>query len=101
VAKQILREHPLASRLCSVDVKEKLDEVIDAVKAWLSLPNNMRWLMIYDNYDNLKLLGNADRTAVDIHQFLPKAHQGSIIITTRSSQVKIGHCIQVGKLKDV
>ena len=50
VAKQILREHPLASRLSSVDIKENLDEVIDAVKAWLSLPNNTRWLMIYDNY---------------------------------------------------
>ena len=101
VAKQILREHPLASRLSSVDVKENLDEVIDAVKAWLSLPNNTRWLMIYDNYDNPKLPGNVDRTAVDIHRFLPEAHQGSIIVTTRSSQVKIGHRIRVGKLEDV
>jgi ATP/maltotriose-dependent transcriptional regulator MalT len=74
VAKQVLREHPLASRLSSVDVRENLDEVIDAVKAWLSLPNNTRWLMIYDNYDNLKLLGNVDQTAVDIRQFLPEAH---------------------------
>jgi len=52
VARQILWEHPSASRLSSVDMKENLDEVIDAVKAWLSLPNNTRWLMIYDNYDN-------------------------------------------------
>ena len=101
VAKQILREHPLASRLSSVDVKENLDEVIDAIKAWLSLPKNTRWLIVYDNYDNPKLPGNADRTAVDIRQFLPEAHQGSIIITTRSSQVKIGHRIRVGKLEDV
>jgi AAA ATPase domain len=100
-AKQILREHPLASRLSSVEIKENLDEVIDAVKAWLSLLNNTRWLMIYNNYDNPKLLGNADRTAVDIRWFLPEAHQGSIIITTRPSQVGIGHRIQVGKLKDV
>ena len=35
VAKQILREHPLAGRLSSVDMKGDLDEVIDAVKAWL------------------------------------------------------------------
>ena len=41
VARQILREHPSASWLSSVDMKENLDEVIDAVKAWLSLPNNM------------------------------------------------------------
>jgi hypothetical protein len=74
VAKQILREYPLASRLSSVDIKENLDEVIDAVKAWLSLLNNTRWLMIYDNYDNPKLLGNADLTAVDICKFLLESY---------------------------
>jgi hypothetical protein len=101
VAKQILREHPLASRLSSVDVKENLDEVIDAVKAWLSLPNNTRWLMIYDNYDNPKLLGNADPAVVDIRKFLPESYQGSVIITTRSSQVKIGRLIRIRKLENI
>jgi NB-ARC domain len=101
VAKQILREHPSASRLSSVDIKENLNEVVDAVKAWLSLPNNTRWLMIYDNYDNPKLAGNTDPAAVDIRNFLPESYQGSVIITTRSSQVKIGHPIQIRKLKDV
>lgn len=56
---------------------------------------------VHDNYDNPKLPGNADRTAVDIRQFFPEADQGSIPITTRSSQAKIGHCIRVGKLEDV
>jgi hypothetical protein len=100
-ARQILREHPSASRLSSVDIKENLDEVVDAVKAWLSLPNNTRWLTIYDNYDNPKLAGNTDLMAVDIRKFLPESYQGSVIITTRSSQVKIGHPIQIGKLEDV
>jgi hypothetical protein len=101
VAKQILREHPLTSRLSSVDVKGDLDEVIDAVKAWLSHPNNTRWLMIYDNYDNPQLPSNTDPAAVNIHEFLPESYQGSVIITTRSSQVKIGHRIQVTKLQNV
>jgi AAA ATPase domain len=100
-AKQILREHPSASRLSSVDIKENLDEVVDAVKEWLSLSNNTRWLMIYDNYDNPKLAGNADPAAVDIGKFLPESYQGSVIITTRSSQVKIGHPIQIRKLEDM
>ncbi|KAN0077370.1 hypothetical protein V8E54_005674 [Elaphomyces granulatus] len=100
-AKQILREHPSASRLSSVDTKENFDEVADAVKEWLSLPNNTRWLMIYDNYDNPKLPGNMDPTAVDIRKFLPESYQGSVIITTRSSEVKIGYRIQIRKLKDV
>ena len=101
LAKQILREHPLASRLSNVDIKGDLDEVIDAVKAWLSLPNNTRWLMIYDNYDNPQLPGNTDPVAVDIRKFLPESYQGSVIITTRLSQVKIGHPIQVRKLENV
>jgi len=100
-AKQILREHPSAGRLSSVNIKENLDEVIDAVKEWLSLPNNTRWLVIYDNYDNPKLGGNADPAAVDIRRFLPESYQGSVIITTRSSQVKIGHTIRIRKLEDV
>ena len=100
-ARQILREHPSASRLSSMDIKENLDEVIDAVKAWLSLPNNTRWLMIYDNYDNPKFPGNTDPVALDIRKFLPESYQGSVIITTRLSQVRIGRPIQIRKLENV
>ncbi|KAH8668244.1 hypothetical protein BGZ60DRAFT_376348 [Tricladium varicosporioides] len=101
IARQILREHPSANQLSSVDMKENLDEIIDAVKGWLSLPNNTRWLIIYDNYDNPKIAGNADPAAVNIHKFLPESDQGSVIITTRSPQVKIGHPIQIQKLGDI
>jgi hypothetical protein len=99
--KRIFRGHPSVSRLSSVDTKENLDEVIDAVKEWLDLPNNTRWLMIYDNYDNPKLPGNMDPAAVDIRKFLPESYQGSVVIATRSSEVKIGHRIRMRKLEDV
>ncbi|CAJ2505652.1 Uu.00g130460.m01.CDS01 [Anthostomella pinea] len=99
-AQQILRDHPSAPRVSSIDTKD-LDEVIASVKAWLSLPNNTRWLLIYDNYDNPKLPSNSDHAAVDVHEFLPEAHQGFIIITTRSTEVKIGHDIRVRKMEDV
>ena len=101
VARQILREHPSAGRLSSVDIKGDLDKVIDAIKGWLSLPYNARWLMIYDNYDNPKSVKNTDLAAVDIRQFLPESYQGSVIITTRSSEVKMGHRIQVTKLENI
>jgi hypothetical protein len=101
IARQILREYPLANRLNNVDVKGDLDELIDAVKAWLSMPNNTRWLIIYDNYDNPKSAKNPDPIAVDIHQFFPESYQGSVIITTRSSEVKIGHRIKVTKLENI
>ena len=57
--------------------------------------------MIYDNYDNPKVPGNTDPGAFDIRKYLPQAYNGSIIITTRSGEVKIGHRVRVGKLKDV
>jgi hypothetical protein len=57
--------------------------------------------MIYDNYDNPKLPGNTDPAAVNIRKFLPESYQGSVIITTRWSQVEIGHPIRVRKLEDV
>jgi hypothetical protein len=99
VARQILREYPLARWLSSVDMKN-LDDVIDAVKAWLGLPYNTRWLMLYDNY-NPRLVSNKDPTAVDIAKFLPETYQGSVAVTTRSSEVEIGHLIQVTKLVDI
>ena len=49
--------------------------------------------MIYDNYHNISLLGIMDLAAVDARKFLLGLYQGSIIITTRSLQVKIGHPI--------
>lgn len=101
IARQISQEHPSVSGLSSVDIKENLDEVIDTVRAWLNVPNNTRWLIIYDNYDNPKLASNTDPAAVDIHKFLPEAYQGSVIITTRLSQVDIGHRIHVVKMKNL
>ncbi len=100
VARQILREYPLARGLCTIDIKN-LDDGIDAVKAWLSLPYNTRWLIIYDNYDNPRLASNKDPAAVDITKYLPETYQGSVLITTRSSQVQIGHLVQVTKLRDL
>jgi hypothetical protein len=99
-AKRILLEHPSAGRLSGINIKENLGEVIDAVKEWLSLPKNTRWLAIYDNYDTPKLPDKTDPTALDIQQFLPESYQGSIIITTRSSQVTIGHQMQITKLEN-
>ena len=99
-AKQILQQYP-SSQLSNLDMKGNLDKVVDAVKAWLSLPNNTRWLMIFDNYDNPKLAGSTDPTALNIRKFLPESYQGSVIITTRSSQVTIGHHMLITKLKNM
>ncbi|KAH9205013.1 putative vegetative incompatibility protein HET-E-1 [Leptodontidium sp. 2 PMI_412] len=101
LAKQISREHPSAIPVSNLETNQNLDEVVGSVKSWLSLPNNTRWLMIYGNYDTPKLSGRTDPAAVDIRKFLPESYQGSIIITTRSSEVRIGHPIQIRKLGNV
>jgi ATP/maltotriose-dependent transcriptional regulator MalT len=101
IAQKALSYHPSTSALLSVDQDKDLDQVVYAVKAWLDLQENSRWLMIYDNYDNPKIPGNPERSAVDIRQFLPQSDHGSIIITTRSSQVRQGKRIHVQKLLDI
>lgn len=97
IAKQIIQQYPSASRLSG----NNLDEIIDAVKAWLGLRNNTRWLLIYDNYDNPRIPNHANPDAIDIKEYLPEAYQGSVVITTRSSQVKIGHAIQMRKMQNL
>jgi len=101
IARRILQEHPSASRLSAIMDDSKLDEIVAAVKRWLEHAKNTRWLMVFDNYDIPKVPGNADPGVVDIRQFLPEAHHGSVIVTTRSSKVSIGHRMKVGKLEDV
>ncbi|RDW83490.1 hypothetical protein BP5796_04981 [Coleophoma crateriformis] len=101
VAQQVLRHHPSTSVLASVDRDKDFDQVVGGVKAWLEFPRNTKWLLIYDNFDNPKTPGNPDGSAVDIRQFLPRSDHGSIIITTRSSQVRQGERIHVQKLPDV
>ena len=100
IARQILREYPLSDRLSRVS-EENANEVVDAVKAWLSLRGNTRWLMVYDNYDTPKLPNSIDAAAVDIQSYLPESYQGSVIITTRSSRVDLGHVIKITKLDDI
>ncbi|KAF2705193.1 hypothetical protein K504DRAFT_388600, partial [Pleomassaria siparia CBS 279.74] len=101
IAERILQEHPSASQLGGIKDDSPLDDKVAAVKRWLEYSKNTHWLMVFDNYDNPKTSGNTIPGAVDISEFLPKAYHGSIIVTTRSSNVSVGQRIRVGKLKDV
>lgn len=101
IAQQVLRDHPSTSVLSNVGQDKDLDQVVSVVKDWLDFRRNTKWLMIYDNFDNPKTPDNPDVSAVDIRRFLPSSDHGSIIITTRSSQVRQGERIHVRKLPDV
>ena len=118
VADRILREHPSVVYVRNAVESRDLSEAVQAVKWWLDNSKNDHWLVIYDNYDNPRLGGdgngrlNEEQDGVmkgqgdaavaksyDIRPFLPDAHHGAILITTRSSRVTIGHRIRLGKLK--
>jgi hypothetical protein len=100
-AQRILWEHPSAMGLAAVKEGKSLEEVVDAVKQWFDQTGNTRWLLIYDNYDNPKLPGIEDSSTIDIKQYFPDADHGSIIITTRLSQVGLGRRIEVRKLENI
>jgi len=84
VAKQIKRQHPLPTVISGVSLDNNAVEEIEAVKAWLSMPGNTRWLLIYDNYDNPRIPNYEDPASIDISEYLPEAYQGSVVVTTRS-----------------
>lgn len=100
IANQIAREHPTAG-IGNRDANTNVDEMISAVKAWLSLSHNTQWLLIYDNYDNPRVLGNMDRTTLNLRDYFPESHHGCIIVTTRSSEVNIGRNMRLEKLKSL
>ena len=53
--------------------------VVNAVIAWFAADDNNQWLLILDNYDDLR--------NVDIYEFLPQGSPGSVLITSRSRVV--------------
>ncbi|KAL9053502.1 MAG: hypothetical protein Q9162_004740 [Coniocarpon cinnabarinum] len=99
IATQILKQHPSVGLLKNITDETKLSNVFEAVKRWLEHPKNTQWLMIFDNYDNPKISGNTDNSAIDIQQFLPKVYHGAIVVTTISSKVNVGRRMQISKLE--
>jgi NB-ARC domain len=82
---------------CFLEVHEyeRLDgeQVLLRVRRWLSDLANQRWLLIFDNYDDPELF--------DIRQYYSHAAQGSIIITTRLSDLVGGTRVDVQPLEHV
>ncbi|CEJ81494.1 hypothetical protein VHEMI01616 [[Torrubiella] hemipterigena] len=97
---RILSQHPTGSATSALNRQESNDAVIEAVKVWLGLPRNTRWLLVCDNYDNPNF-SNITKHGININHYLPAAFQGSIIITTRTSFVNVGHQIPIRKLESI
>ncbi|RVD86093.1 uncharacterized protein DFL_004387 [Arthrobotrys flagrans] len=54
---------------------EAVNNIRSALFSWLRLPGNSRWLLVFDNADDLETL--------DIQEYLPKHGGGAILITSR------------------
>ena len=68
-------------------------EVINAVTTWLAVEDNNRWLLIIDNYDDLK--------NVDIFDFLHSSSLGSILITSRSRDAcRFGKALEIQEVEE-
>jgi MinD-like ATPase involved in chromosome partitioning or flagellar assembly len=67
--------------------------VTEAVKEWLAASQNEEWLLVLDNYD--------DVDAVDIHHLLPTCDAGSVIITSRKSNLQaVGKTVAVDEIDE-
>lgn len=87
-----IEDNPSFKEIWSRIKEKRLDEGVEEVKAvreWLSMPKNTRWLLIYDNYDT--------PSEFQIRDFFPEAQQGAILVTTRSHGLMLGQPILVEK----
>ena len=101
IAERLHNEFPSSTLLKTAVEEKNADRMVAAIKQWLSIRKNTRWILVFDNVDNPKLPGVKDPQAYDVGLYFPEAHQGAILITTRSSRLKIGRVVSVKKLLDI
>jgi NB-ARC domain len=77
------------------------EQMVQQVRQWFSRPDNDRWLMVFDNYDNPRVPGITSTTSYDIRDYFPHRMQGSILITTRSTRLTFAKQLAVKKLIDI
>ena len=82
---QRLPQHqiPERARSLSKDTVKDFDAILEDVLKWFSQPSNNKWLLIIDNVDREYSALSEDPEAFDIKEYLPEADQGSILITSR------------------
>jgi hypothetical protein len=67
--------------------------IAGAVKEWLAIEGNGRWLLVLDNYDDI--------TAVNIHDLLPTCDTGHVIVTSRRSNLQaLGRTLEIDEIDE-
>ncbi|KAI2956395.1 hypothetical protein CBS147324_10941 [Aspergillus niger] len=77
----------IALKLKITDIKPA--EVKEKVKAYLSHKRAGKWVVIFDNADDMGMWSTNDITDTVLTDFLPESEQGHILFTTRSRKVAV------------
>ncbi|KAJ5293286.1 uncharacterized protein N7443_009239 [Penicillium atrosanguineum] len=88
-----IKDSPLFKNRWTCVEEKGPDEAVTALGEWLSMARNKRWLLCFDNYDEINIY--------DIRKYFPVAKQGAILVTTRSHGIFWGHGIPVEKFAQV
>ncbi len=87
---QRLPSHQIPAKMVislSKDATPDLDTIAKDVLKWFSKRSNNKWLLIFDNVDREYSAQPEDPEAFTIKECLPEADQGSILITSRLSNM--------------
>ena len=85
----------LAQHVLSLEVSQHVDinHLLPLLSRWFSDPDNKRWLLIFDNYD--------EPDQYQISKYYPYASHGSIIITTRRPNKVLGTPLKLSHIVDI
>ncbi|KAB8240035.1 nucleoside phosphorylase domain-containing protein [Aspergillus flavus] len=64
-------------------------EVKEKVKAYLSQESAGKWLLVFDNADDMEMWSKDNTNSPVLTDFLPQCEQGHILFTTRSRKVAV------------
>ncbi|KAJ5974629.1 hypothetical protein N7481_011839 [Penicillium waksmanii] len=101
MADRITKDHDSLSALQKIVYSRNATAAVPAIKRWLSLSGNDKWLLVYDCYEVDGIADADDQSdACGLTRFFPDVQQGHIIITTTNPGVNLGTEVPVKKLRN-
>jgi ATP/maltotriose-dependent transcriptional regulator MalT len=101
LAAQVVENYTPPSVNDAQEQEQEQERMAQQARQWLSRPDNDRWLVVYDNYDDPRLPGMDSSTGYDIRHFFPHRAHGSILITTRSPRLTYAKQLRLNKIDNI